>query len=385
MRNLLTLAAAAGLLTTGLLAASASAASASASSASASSAAPVPASFKAVSITWLTPEQGWILGLAPCGAKGKSCTEVVSTSDAGATWAETGTIQAPTPPAGGATTGVTEIRFDTPAIGWAFAPDLYRTTNGGRTWSREPLPGTGSKQVLALATTATAAYAVTSPCAYGTATCAGPGLPVWRTGTLAKESWVKTPLTLPLSSLANLSAFGATVYADTTTFVSNFLYASTDGGVKFAARPVPCQASQDIQLMQVVATSASEVGLLCDGNPGLSEAIKSVYRSANTGKTDSSAGMMGLVGIQAQLAVSPSGNLAVASSSDGSFIYINDSGGTSWSMPVGFGDGGLGWNDITYVTDNEAWVVYSPGNNVDSVGKVLVTHDGGRHWNIAGI
>jgi hypothetical protein len=25
------------------------------------------------------------------------------------------------------------------------------------------------------------------------------------------------------------------------------------------------------------------------------------------------------------------------------------------------------------------------GNNVDAIGKVLVTHDGGRHWNIAGL
>jgi photosystem II stability/assembly factor-like uncharacterized protein len=280
---------------------------------------------------------------------------------------------------------VTEIRFDTPTTGWAFAPDLYRTTNGGRSWTREPVPGTGTKQVLALATTATAAYAVTSPCAYQAGLCKGAGLSVWRTGTLARESWVKTPLTLPMSNAADLSAFGSTLYADDVAGVGSYLYASTDGGVKFASRAVPCDVSQAIELAQAVATSASKVTLLCDGNPGLSQAVKTVYRSANTGKSDTSAGTMGLIGIQAQLAVSPSGNLAVASSSDGSFIYINDSGGTSWSMPVGFGDGGLGWGDIVYVTDNEAWVVYSPGNNPYSIGKVLVSHDGGRHWNIAGL
>jgi photosystem II stability/assembly factor-like uncharacterized protein len=347
------------------------------------SAAPVAATFKAVSTTWLTPEQGWILGLAPCGTK--TCTEVISTSDGGASWTEAGTIPALTPPAANATTGVTEIRFDTPATGWAFAPQLYRTTNGGRSWAREPLPGPGARQVLALATTPAAAYAVTSPCAYEAGVCQGAGLSVWRTGTLATESWVKTPLTLPMSDAADLSAFGSTLYADDVAGPGSYLYASTDGGVKFASRPVPCDASQDIELTQAVATSASKVALLCDGNPGFSQAVKTVYRSANTGKNDTSAGTMGLIGIEAQLAVSPSGNLAVASSSDGSFIYVNDSGGTSWSMPVGLGDGGLGWNDIVYVTDNEAWVVYSPGNNPYSIGKVLVTHDGGRHWNIAGL
>jgi hypothetical protein len=342
---------------------------------------PQPAGFKAVATTWLTAEQGWVLGTAPCGIK--TCTEVISTSDGGATWTQDGSILAPTPPAGNATTGVTQIRFDTPAIGWAFGPDLYRTTNGGRTWTKEPIPGTGSKQVLALATTATAAYAVTSPCAYQAGTCAG-NLPVWRTGTLTRESWARTPLALPMTFAADLSAYGSTVYADDNTEAVSYLYASTNGGVSFASRPVPCQASQDLQLVQAVAASATRVDLLCDGNPGFSQAVKTVYRSANTGQTDTSAGTMGLIGIQAQLAVSPSGNLAVASSSDGSFIYLN-TGGMTWSMPVGLGDGGLGWSDLTYVTDSEAWVVYSPGNEFEPAGKVLVTRDGGRHWNIAGL
>jgi hypothetical protein len=53
-------------------------------------------------------------------------------------------------------------------------------------------------------------------------------------------------------------------------------------------------------------------------------------------------------GIQAELAESPSGNLAVATWSIGSFIDINDSkGGTTWHQVIGSGDGGAGFNDIT--------------------------------------
>ena len=55
--------------------------------------------------------------------------------------------------------------------------------------------------------------------------------------------------------------------------------------------------------------SATRVALLCDGNPGFSKAVKAVYRSANTGRTDTYAGTMGLYGIQAELAVSPAGDL----------------------------------------------------------------------------
>jgi photosystem II stability/assembly factor-like uncharacterized protein len=367
MRNLTGLAVTLA-VTAGLLAGTAGTASAQ-----------VSPQFKAVSVAF-QGSSGWLLGTQPCGTK--TCTEVISSTDGGATWAPDGAIDAATPPAGNATTGVTEIKFDTPVTGWAYGPDLYRTGNGGRTWTQEPIPG-GGKQVLALATTSVAAYAVISPCKYQSSCSSSPT--VWRTGTLARESWIKTPLTLAAGYSADVSAYGSSVYADASTDLKSYLYASTNGGRSFTSRHVPCDSSQTVVLQQAVAVSASRVDLLCDGNPGFSQAVKVVYRSANNGRTDTSAGQLPLIGIEAELAVSPSGNLAVPSSSDGSFIFVNDSGGSQWSMPVGLGDGGLGWGNIVYVTDSEAWVVYAPGNDYLSVGKVLVTRDGGRHWNIAGL
>jgi photosystem II stability/assembly factor-like uncharacterized protein len=73
----------------------------------------------------------------------------------------------------------------------------------------------------------------------------------------------------------------------------------------------------------------------------------------------------------------------VASTSDGSFIYINDTKGTTWTMTVASGDGGAGWNDIVYVTNQDAWVVYAPADFYADLGKLYVTHDAGRTWNLA--
>jgi photosystem II stability/assembly factor-like uncharacterized protein len=346
-------------------------------------AAVVPAGFRANSLSWLTPQRGWVLGEAACGPG--TCSYVIGTANGGKTWHETGQVRAPiaTPATTG---GVSEVRFATARTGWAFGPDLFRTTDGGRTWSRQPVPGHG-KQVLSLATGPLGTYAVVSPCAWGTGLCSQQPLSLWRSLTPAGGVWVKVPLNLPANISADVAVHGATVYvvdpvANPSTGKESF-YASTLAGLPgtFAARPVPCDIATDVLLTQVVPVSARRVAMLCVGNATIYDATKSVYVSDDTGRTDRYAGTTGLYGIGSQLAASPSGNLAVASVSRGSYMYINDGHGTAWTEVINQSDnGGIGWNDITYVTGNEAWVVYAPADAAPGSGELMVTRDGGRTW-----
>ncbi len=341
------------------------------------SGAAVPPGFKANSITWVTPQRGWVLGAAPCGKN--TCSDVIGTTDGAKTWGLIGTVKAPIANLGQARPGITEVRFATPKVGWAFGPYLFQTTSGGKSWTREPIPGHG-RQVLDLATSSSGAYAVTSACRWGTGVCPQP-LSFWRTATRPGSAWTRIPLNLPKNFAANVAVSGRTVYVIDSQLVfgrPDKFYASTDGR-HFSPRPVPCAHAKDLALIQAVPTSATHVALLCDGNPGFSKAVKSVYVSDNTGTSDTYAGTMGLFGIQAQLAASPSGNLAVASASDGSFLYVNDTHKTAWTMVAGIGDGGAGWNDITYVTNTQAWVVYGPADFSD-IGQLWVTRDAGLHW-----
>jgi len=280
--------------------------------------------------------------------------------------------------------GVTEIRFSTPEVGWAFGPRLFRTGDAGRSWAAVTIPGRG-RQVLDLAAGPAGAYAVVSPCRWGAGSCRE-RLSLWRAGTRARAPWTRIPLELPAGTFADVAVSGTTVYvtAEGGAKVEGRLYASTDGR-HFSARPSPCSAAQDLTLVQVVPTSATDVAFLCDGNAGFSRAVKTVYRSADTGRTDIFAGRTGLRGIAAELAVSPSGNLAVAASSNGSFLYINDGHARAWTTVIGRGDGGAGWNDLTYVTRSQAWVVYGPAAGTPGVGRVYVTRDAGRHWTAAGV
>jgi len=339
---------------------------------------PVPASFKANSVTWVSAQRGWVLGAARCGTN--TCSDVIGTSNGGKTWQLIGTVKAPLASIGKATHGVTTVRFATPSVGWIFGIGrfLFRTSDGGKTWVPMPVPG-DAKQILGLAASPTQTYAITSVCTLGKPLCAKP-LGFWRIATRG-STWTRIPLNLPTAFAAGVSVFGKTVYVVDQQLEfghADKFYASTDG-VHFAPRPAPCSHVKDLALIQAVPVSATHVALLCVGNFGFAKAVKTVYTSANTGKTDTFAGQMGPHGIQSELAASPSGNLAVASVSDGSFIYINDTHKKAWTMAEGIGDGGAGWNDISYVSNTTAWVIYGPADFIN-IGQLWMTRDGGHHW-----
>lgn len=351
--------------------------------ASAAGAQAVPKGFKASAMSWTSASNGWVLGAESCGLRHNCKTsQVVATTNGGKSWHLVGTIHAQIPKLGLGTAGITEIRMATSKVGWIFAPGLYRTADGGKTWRKVAIPGSG-KQVLSLAVTPDAAYAITSPCGYMMGLCKG-NLTAWRTN-LTAASWTRMKLPQPLHANveANVAAYGKAVYI-VNDRVENSLHTqllvSTDGGARFASKPNPCTAAQIFNLVQAAPYSATKVGLFCDGNPGFGKAVKAVYLSRDNGTTDRYAGTLPPYGIQAQLAISPSGNLLVASYSIGSFIDINDSHGTTWHQIIGSGDGGAGMNDPAYVSKNEAWVVYGPASMFADYGELLKTTDGGRHW-----
>ena len=344
--------------------------------------APVPSGFKASAMTWTSATHGWVLGAKSCGLKANCATsQVIGTTDGGASWHLVGTINAQIPKLGLGGTGITEIRFGTSKVGWAFAPGLFRTSDGGKTWKAMTITG-GGKQVLDLAVTSKGVYLIASPCGYMAGICNKGPLTAWRR-ILNGGTWTRMAMPRPLhvNVSADVAAYGSTVYVINPPLkLATQFYASTDGGAHFSARRNPCPAITEHTLIQAAPYSAVKAGFLCDGNPGFSKAVKSVYLSANTGRTFTYAGTMSPWGIQAQLTVSPSGNLAVDAYSDGSFIDINVSHGTTWHQVIGSGDGGAGFNDITYVSNNVAWVVYGPASMFADYGLLYKTTDAGRHW-----
>lgn len=105
---------------------------------------PVPAGFQPGSITFTSPDDGWVLGTAPCPAE--PCTSIVRTRDGGRSWAGIPAPRATYVPVAQESdpTGVSGLRMADPLDGWAFGPSLWSTHDGGATWRKVAVPGLGA-------------------------------------------------------------------------------------------------------------------------------------------------------------------------------------------------------------------------------------------------
>jgi hypothetical protein len=94
---------------------------------------PAPTGFRAGDLSWVSVEDGFAVGTAPC-AQGR-CVHVLRTSDGGATRSDTAGSGLPTSCDGSCPT---RGRFADTEVGYLFGPTLFMTTDGGSTWTNQP-------------------------------------------------------------------------------------------------------------------------------------------------------------------------------------------------------------------------------------------------------
>ena len=333
--------------------------------------------FHTQAMSWVSSQHGWLLGSAACGTA--SCTISLRTSDGGQTWKTLGTLAAPLTNEDPA--GVTDVRFADDLHGWAFDPALWSTTDGGLTWQAQASPGAGP--VIALAADAQVAYAVASGCDVSQALSdCRHGDTLWRT-TPGSAFWTQVSVKLPVSNLAVLALLGSVAYVAIPTFDSrtaDTLDATADG-LRWSSRPDPCSKVDGEYLSAIAPVSGTKVALLCQSDIGFGKAGKRVVRSDDSAMTTSDAGTLPLYGIISQLAASPNGTLLMSSFSIGSWIYRN-AGGQAWTTSEDLGDGGIGWNDIAFTTDQTAFVVHGPAAccGGHGPGELWKSTDAGLTW-----
>jgi len=335
---------------------------------------PVPAGFAATSVTWVSPEEAFVLGTAPCAHA--PCTAVLRTLNRGTSWVG---LPGPAEAVGaagleGGAPVLWGIRFATPQHGFAFGGGVWETTDGGQRWVRDFVPA-GS--FLSLAIAGGQVLALNALCAPGGGCKEGSLLrrPL-SGGVWTAVSRATVPGLLDPGDLIATQAGVAAVLDGRDVLVTR------DGGLSVTVHPIPCPSLD--QAPSVAVTSATGLAILCTGEGYTGHTIKQVYLSDDDGGHWALAGAPSPDGDAGTLAATTTGQLAIATESAASWLFFSGSAGASWQIVNQQDDGGAGWADLGFTTAADGVVVYGPadsdGNATQRPGQLFLTSDAGATW-----
>ena len=331
---------------------------------------PVPTGFAATSITFVSADEAFALGTAPCVSK--PCTSIVRTRDRGASWVG---LPAPSAALGpvdsGSSPAVWGIRFADPSHGFVFGNGLWETTDGGEQWARVGSPA-GSiidlevidGQVLALTSTchAQSNCDVSVATLYRRALSGGP----WRAVTHVSGARV----------IATQARVAAMLDGDS-------MIVTGDGGLTYATHPAPCATlnaagERAWGPAAVAVTGPDSLAILCGGAVAAGSAEKRVFVSEDLGARWTEVGAPPLGGDPMGISGATPEQLVVEAVSGGSWLYYSADGGVHWSTAYFTGDGGAGFSGLGFTTTTDGVAVHGPVPVM--AGQLLLTGDGGATW-----
>ena len=335
---------------------------------------PVPARFAATSVTFVSADEAFVLGTAPCAHA--PCTSVVRTLDRGRSWVD---LPAPAEPVGqpglASAPVVWGIRFATPGHGFVFGDGLWETTDGGAQWSRAAGPG-GS--ILSLAIVGGQVLLLTARCT--------PGGGCGQRAFLERRALGGGPWTavekVTIGDVIDPDDLIATQAGVAAVTNGRDVLVTGNGGLTFTVNPVPCPALE--QNPSVAVTSPHGLALLCIGQGYTGHTIKRVYVSRDDGAHWTPAGSPSPDGDGGTIAATATGQVAIATASAASWLLYSGDAGSSWRIVYTADDGGVGWADLGFTTATDGVVVRGPadgdGNSTQRPGQLFLTSDGGTTW-----
>ena len=336
---------------------------------------PVPPGTSATSVTFVSTQEAFVLGTAPCTHH--PCSVVLRTVDRGHSW-----VGLPAPlegvsRAGGS--GLWGLRFADPNRGYAYGNGIWRTIDGGGSWQRWSVPG---RYVIDFAAVRDSRLiAVTTPCSPSSGGCSH-RLTLYDRP-IAGGPWRAMARSGPNAFNDSISVHGGVVWV----LLGQRLVVSTDGGRTFGMSTQPCAHSL-AALPQ--PTSISDGGrftfLLCTGQGFASHTIKIIYRTHGTSGRWTRVGQAPTPGDVGLLAAAGGGKLVIATASAASWLYRSTDGGRHWRTPLSYPDGGEGWADLGFTSSSDGVVIHGPasrdGGSASFPGQLLLTDDAGHTWRL---
>src|ERR1700722_20219841 len=332
---------------------------------------PVPIGFAARSVTFVSPQEAFVLGTAPCAKA--PCTSILRTLNRGASWrglpapvVPLATLSESTEPA------VWGIRFANPSDGFVFGNGLWETTDGGEHWSSAASPR-GSIESLEVIDGQL--LAAVGPCPIGGG-CSTQGSLQRRP--LAGGAWQVVAPVAGSGVIATQARVAAVLDGDDVIVTAN-------GGVSTVTPPGPCSSTAGLNAPAWVAvTGPTGLAVMCAGDGAAGSVGKIVFVSDDLGSHWTRTGAPARGGDPEGVSAASASQLVVAAASGASMLYYSGDGGARWSTAYYEGDGGLGFNDLGFTTAADGVVVYGPAQSDDNAesrpGWLLLTSNGGASW-----
>ena len=328
---------------------------------------PPPTGFEAASASFVSAQTGFVLGTRHCSEL--PCKALLrKTVNGGKTWiaVPAAPVSLVPPVNGPPLSDVSTVRFENSSDGWLFNPGLWATTNGGVRWHRVSLSG----EVIALAASDGVVFAATEPVNGGTGQAK---LYRSRVGT---SRWTRVAGVAPAAAL---TVSGHSVWAG----IAPTMSASADSGRHWSKLSFSCPPNLP-DATAVAAASPSDVALDCTNpsDPVPGSGPKSVFTSANGGRTFHLAGHPGDTG-NAGLVAMPPGNpqvITLTATSGAGYLYRSADSGKTWGMATYF-DGGVGFRDLAYASATTGYMVHYGGSPAIAYGQGLMkTASAGANW-----
>ena len=353
---------------------------------------PVPPNFAASSVTFVSTSDGWVIGQAGtpghCGPPDPNkCTSLAATVDAGRTWQG---VPAPVTGAPDGATGVSQVRFLDGISGWAFGPQLYATHDAGQTWARVPTHG---MRVTGLETVNGVAFAIWAQCAG-----AGPDFAAGCTrfslysSPAGQDNWTPVAGATGLSGPAGAPASAQLILTGDRGYLVAPGGKLISGPITSPARWHPVTTPQGAPVTLACAPGATETGghpvqamlastgpglaLLCAGPGSGGTQPKTLYYSADRGRTWNLVGTAPSPGIAMSLSGAPDGRVLVATN-DGIDVSVNALGSGVLSWRTARGAVAPGGYSYVGMTTSQQGVAVPANTDLDAV---WFTYDGGSHW-----
>ncbi len=322
----------------------------------------VPSSFRALSVTFASPSEGWVLGSITCSSG--RCPALAHTLNAGRTWSllpGPATTINPDPGSADATTGVSSVRFANSHDGWVSGPELWATHDGGHTWTRVSVYGAHAGPVVALEAARGTAYAVLYDGASHFRIATTPvGSNDWRVVHLALEVGAGP---VPEIQLVLSGSSGWVLQNDRTVVNGARLVSGT-----WVTWHPACAST--VGPAQLAAADSTHLFAVCDVGLWSTPAGEHLYRSSNGGTS--------FVRTGSTLPTYPAFEAAAASRTT---IAVTGVRGSSDALELTF-NGGVTWHRAMTFTSAPADLGFTTASQgvLVSASRLWMTRDGGHSW-----